>query len=200
MFAGAALNLRNCGGGSIVLTGVRKEESVKRAKRREFEVLKHKFSGNFTEFEQWQEQQRVKHLKASVNQDKFSSNKKSEVRCINGKDRIVINPILEWTNRDVWEFLNSVVRVPHCELYDQGFTRIGCIGCPMASRRERINQLNRYPYVKQKWLEVLRKMPLKKYDMTAEEVLEWWLSNQSLSQYAQSLNQTTIDYNEYDTQ
>lgn len=57
-----------------------------------------------------------------------------------GKDKIVINPIIDWTREDVWYFLNEVVKVEHCELYDKGWQRIGCLFCPMASQKEIIKQ------------------------------------------------------------
>jgi len=34
------------------------------------------------------------------------------------KRKTTINPIVDWTDEDVWEFLDDVARVPHCELYD----------------------------------------------------------------------------------
>lgn len=142
------------GEGKVVCTGVRKSESVRRSKRNEIEVSGHKFSGHMDEFEQWQEKRIRKKLK-NLNQDQFADAKESEVRCINGKDKILLNPIIEWSEEDVWEFLNKVVEVPHCELYDQGWTRIGCICCPMASVKATTRDEQRWPHVKEKWIKAI---------------------------------------------
>ena len=142
------------GEGKVVCTGVRKAESVRRSKRNEIEVSGHKFSGHMDEFEDWQEKRIRKKMK-NLNQDQFSDAKQTEVRCINGKDKILLNPIIEWSEEDVWEFLNKVVEVPHCELYDEGYTRIGCIGCPMATAKNQIKQFNRWPHVKEKWIRAI---------------------------------------------
>lgn len=40
-------------------------------------------------------------------------------------------PIIDWTEADVWEYLNGL-GVPHCRLYDEGFRRIGCVCCPLS--------------------------------------------------------------------
>lgn len=142
------------GEGKVVCTGVRKAESVKRSKRNEIEVSGRKFTGHMDEFEQWQEKRIRRQLK-NLNQDQYSESKQTEVRCINGKDKILLNPIIEWSEDDVWEFLNKVVEVPHCELYDEGYTRIGCVGCPMATTKNQIKQFLRWPHVKEKWIRAI---------------------------------------------
>ena len=40
-------------------------------------------------------------------------------------------PICDWTDADVWEYLNSK-SIPHCSLYDEGYKRIGCVCCPLS--------------------------------------------------------------------
>ena len=45
-------------------------------------------------------------------------------------------PIFDWTDADVWEYLNGK-GLPHCSLYDEGFSRIGCVCCPLVPRRMR---------------------------------------------------------------
>ena len=50
---------------------------------------------------------------------------------------VMVNPILDWTEEDVWKFL----RYFGCEsnpLYHCGESRIGCIGCPIARRQRHV--------------------------------------------------------------
>lgn len=143
------------GAGQVTLTGVRHAESIRRAQRKVVEVSGHKFAGDLDEFDKWSEERIAKKFK-NVNQDEFSRDKRQEVRCINGKDSIIVNPIIEWSDADVWDFLNKVMEVPHCELYDPPFNRhrIGCILCPMSSMKTKLRDIELYPHIKQKWLEV----------------------------------------------
>ena len=52
-----------------------------------------------------------------------------------------ICPICDWTDSDVWEFLNSK-HIKHCSLYDQGYKRIGCVCCPL---NPSLRDAERYP-------------------------------------------------------
>ena len=59
------------------------------------------------------------------------SNRRSKRRltesCFKDKSRVFLNPIIDWSDEDVWEYLNGR-GLPHCSLYDEpGRTRIGCV-------------------------------------------------------------------------
>ena len=146
----------------MVLVGVRNSESVKRSKRKEVEVTDHKFSGDFDGFNEWSEKRRIKKQKKLAKDkaqfDQFSEHKEQMVTCINGKDKIVVSPIIHWSDDDVWEFLNDVLRVPHCELYDKGRTRIGCIMCPMSKKSQILKDIEEYPHVYEKWVKAIMQL------------------------------------------
>jgi phosphoadenosine phosphosulfate reductase len=142
------------GENKVVLVGVRHEESLKRSKRKEVEVSSHKFSGDIESFNEWSKKRRARKSK-DKNFDQFSEHKEQMVTCINGHDKIVVSPIIDWTEHDVWEFLNKVVEVPHCKLYDEGYHRIGCICCPMANMKNTIRDIKRYPHVKENWIKAI---------------------------------------------
>lgn len=74
------------------------------------------------------------------------------------KRKTTINPIVDWTDEDVWEFLNDVAKVPHCELYDEGFTRLGCICCPLSGRDNMLRDLERWPRYKELYIKAFDEM------------------------------------------
>lgn len=54
-----------------------------------------------------------------------------------------LHPIIDWTDKEVWEYIRANNLV-YCTLYDEGWKRIGCIGCPMAGAA-RIKEFQRWP-------------------------------------------------------
>ena len=99
------------------------------------------------------------------------------------RTKTVINPIIEWTDQDVWEFIREE-NVPYCSLYDEGFKRLGCIGCPMADK-QRLKEFARWPKYKQMYLRAIKKMmdireakgmPLRTR-RTVEDVWHWWMED-----------------------
>ena len=74
------------------------------------------------------------------------------------KRKTTINPIVDWTDDDVWEFIKEVAKVPYCELYDQGFTRLGCIGCPLQGREGMIRDFERWPGYRKLYIRAFEQM------------------------------------------
>lgn len=92
-----------------------------------------------------------------------------------------LHPIIDWTEADVWEFILEH-KLPYCSLYDEGFKRIGCVMCPMGSKRQRRRDIARFPNFYNAWMRTFDKM-LKTYPdhyttfHTAQDVMDWWLSD-----------------------
>lgn len=149
--------------GRVTLTGVRREESAKRAKRQILDI--NKKPRQFDEFER---------------------SDKIDVQCFgNGKEKITVNPILDWTETDVWRYLNDVVIVAHCELYDKGRHRVGCLFCPMKSRKEIVDDMKRYPHQFERLKETVAKIAetSKHFPNDPKGFIEWWLSGKSIEEY-----------------
>lgn len=97
------------------------------------------------------------------------------------RHKTTMNPIIEWTESDVWEFIKAE-GIPYCELYDEGWHRLGCIGCPMARRSGREHEFSRWPKYKHHYFVAFEKMIKqrilkgKKCDwQTAQDVFNWWM-------------------------
>lgn len=165
------------GVGKVTLIGIRRQESTRRSKRNEVEFGNHKFSGNF---------------------DQWSEHKEKMVACVGGNDKILVSPIIYWTERDVWEFLNGN-GIPHCKLYDEGYTRIGCILCPMSNYKSKIRDMKRYPHAKRNWIKTIQWLIDNGYSFTdnpnAEFGFNWWISGKSFDEfYADEVLQKKIDF------
>lgn len=147
------------GAGKVTLIGIRKAESSRRAKRNEVEINNRKFSGDLDGLEEYRQEQKAKRMKQKSKADGVNitnADEEQTLGCIHGKESLLISPIIYWTEQDVWEFLNDVVKVPHCSLYDEGWHRIGCIGCPMSSHKQKMIENERYPHVKRGWIKAIK--------------------------------------------
>lgn len=98
------------------------------------------------------------------------------------RNKTVINPIIDWTDEEVWEFIHEF-NIPYCELYDQGYKRLGCIGCPLGGGKNMKRQLERYPKYRRAYIRAFDKMceEIDKRGLakdswkTGEEVMKWWI-------------------------
>lgn len=96
--------------------------------------------------------------------------------------KVLVNPIVDWTDDDVWEFLR-VHGIKTNPLYECGYKRIGCIGCPMASKH-RYKQFEDYPIYRANYVRAFEKMLKAREDhgnktstswIDGEHVMRWWL-------------------------
>jgi phosphoadenosine phosphosulfate reductase len=108
------------------------------------------------------------------------------------KGKRIVNPIVEWLEEDVWEYLNSR-NIEHCCLYDEGFKRLGCIACPLAGADHMERDFLRWPKYKQSYLRafdkaiVLRKAKGKKCVWeNAEQMMDWWINGPEYHDYTDS--------------
>lgn len=177
------------GAGKVTLIGIRHEESSRRKKREEVEISQRKYSGDLAGLDEYRK---------SVNITNASDER--TLGCIHGKETLLISPIIHWTMADVWEFLNKVVRVSHCCLYDEGFPRIGCLCCPLPNPQYRMRDIERYPHLKRNWLKTIQwLMDNGKIKNTvfksAEDYFNWWISGKGVKQfYAENFLQRKLDF------
>lgn len=95
----------------------------------------------------------------------------------------MVNPIVDWTDEDVWEYLHHY----GCKsnpLYACGFGRVGCIGCPMAGANGQKREFARYPTYYRAYVRAFQKMVEARKAQglsnnvdweNGEDVMKWWL-------------------------
>ena len=103
--------------------------------------------------------------------------------CFKDGTKTYLHPIIEWTDADVWEYLNGR-GLPHCSLYDEpDGTRIGCVMCPF-NHRQMQRDAARWP----KFAAMYERACVAAYDKAITDGLErkawknghdmyrWWLT------------------------
>lgn len=168
----------HAGAGCCTCVGIRKAESQKRAKRHSVEVIGKRVGYDIVDGEL--------HEQNNWGSQLFDNEHKTNVYCVGGKDKVVISPIFDWTDNDVWSFIHTH-KLPYCDLYDKGFHRIGCLFCPMASTNEKAMEMKLFPkFAENVYIRAIRElMEQGKYDKfdTPQQVFNWWISNESVKDW-----------------
>ena len=124
-----------------------------------------------------------KSKKIILNNDNDEDRRLFESCTIKGKR--ICNPIVDWTDKDVWDYIRSE-RLQINPLYEKGFFRVGCLGCPMAGKR-RWMEFRLYPTYKRAYIRAFERMieviheegRITKWQ-TGEDVFEWWMEEETL--------------------
>lgn len=102
------------------------------------------------------------------------------------KAKRVVNPIVDWEDGDVWDFLEDA-KVPMNPLYAEGWCRVGCVGCPMAGKHGRELEFVRWPGYKNLYLLAFKNLLEERAArgrrtswQTAEDVFRWWMEYDNL--------------------
>lgn len=114
------------------------------------------------------------------------------------KAKRVVNPIIDWKDEDVWDFLGVGTQVlcgnynvtcngtPVNPLYDEGWCRVGCVGCPLAGKKTREEEFRRWHKYKDLYIKAFDRMLEErrlrgKVDgswragFTGKDIFNWWM-------------------------
>ena len=158
------------GGGKnrFIATGVRWAESTARKRRGGLEVLTSKPQS-----------------KLILSNDNDEDRRLFETCQLKGKR--VVNPIIDWKNDDVLDYA-AIEKISMNPLYCEGFYRVGCVGCPMASKKARAMEFARYPRIKAAYIRAFDRMMEERrrrskmngvFRMgdTGVDVFHWWMED-----------------------
>lgn len=169
------INMRFCcerikegmGAGCVVLTGVRAEESLKRSRYAETEI--------------WS---RRKEHQGKPRERDIAQIMENEHQCIKGKDRVMVRPILSWTEEEIWAFIR-LRNLPVNPCYTT-LGRVGCMFCPFASTKQIEAYENRYPKMLDCLLKHIEVWFLKFPNPTVKSAAmyyAWWKSKAKLNHF-----------------
>lgn len=165
-------------------TGVRKSESSKRQNRTALEYVASKKDNAIRKtFEEASE----------VFQEDIDNNPYGECRFITAAKRnrkLVVNPIIDWTDDDVWKYIHAA-NLKYNPLYDEGFKRVGCVGCILSGKKCMEKDFERYPKYEKLYRQTCQKLyekcmaegkPFyldKERTIAAkngDEIFDWWIN------------------------
>lgn len=157
------------GAGRYIVTGVRWAESEARKRSR-----------GIYEYPNADKQKRV-----ILNNDNDDRRRLME-HCMQQR-KMVCNPIIDWTDEDVWDFITDT-KIPVNPLYGCGFSRVGCIGCPMAGTKTRQKEFSFWPGYERLYIKAFDKMLAERrrrgktigWDIngaTGIDVFHWWMED-----------------------
>lgn len=164
----------------VTVTGVRWEESANRANNHDVVT----FTKPTTKLKKTLEENNADFRQTGkgivMNTDNDESRRMVE-QCYR-TNKTLMNPIIDWSEADVWRFLLDVANVESCGLYAEGFQRIGCIGCPLANGKQRAIELARWPKYKALYLNAFDRMLAERANkgketdwQSAQDVFDWWI-------------------------
>ena len=103
---------------------------------------------------------------------------------------ILVNPIYEWTDAEIWGYIHEN-NIAYNELYDMGYSRVGCILCPFAKKSEKQRDILTFPAYKERYIKAFEKMLEARKERgkddgnggvwkDAESVFKWWIEDKTI--------------------
>lgn len=189
------------GQGKVTITGVRWAESAKRKESAGLVNIIGKPKVTQRAAEENQLDYRINKMDGLILNDDNDENRRFVEHCYRTR-KTLVNPIVDWADQDVWEFLNHY----GCDsnpLYQCGFKRIGCIGCPMAGKH-RYFEFERYPRYKNLYIKTFDRMVKAREEreltnraiwQTGNDVFKWWMGENPLQLTFEELEMLSNEQN-----
>ena len=149
--------LKECNGeGRVTVTGVRWAESARRKAQHGVVDFKNKPVGTRKMADKLGANYETNKSGGIIMNDDNDENRRLVEQCYRTR-KTLVNPIVDWTDDDVWDFIHEY-HLPYCKLYDEGFKRLGCIGCPLSGKKNMIKDFERWPKYKELYIKAFQRM------------------------------------------
>lgn len=167
----------NTGKNRFIATGVRWAESSRRKNSRGIMELNSR--------------NREKRITLTTDNDE----KRRDFESCELKGQMTVNPIVDWEDTEVWDYIHGE-RLPINPLYCEGWKRVGCIGCPLATRGGRQREFMHWPKYEELYVAAFDRMleARKERNLESEgkkfvtddwqtgmDVFRWWMEDDNIS-------------------
>ena len=109
------------------------------------------------------------------------------IKTMKNHEDSIVNPIYEWTDEDIWDYIRQQSLKVN-PLYERGYNRVGCIGCPLAGYRQIKKEFADYPQYKQLYIAAFDRMIKARAAKnkqgsweSGQEVFDWWIGESKRS-------------------
>ena len=160
----------------ICAVGVREDESIKRRGRSEFSPITVKVNGKFRYYSYDHAAEVFEEAHQGLG-DAFDCLMITEMK---NKKEYIVNPIYKFVFSDIWEYIHTYIHTWN-PLYDMGYDRVGCVGCPLGGRKSMIKEFADFPVYKRNYIKAFDRM-LERYKerytntwKSGQDVFDWWV-------------------------
>ena len=80
----------------------------------------------------------------------------------------------------MWQFIREE-HIPYCSLYDEGFSRLGCVGCPKASQKSRDREFERWPRFERRWKLAIERLWDRLAGITMQRTRQEWYGSRTFA-------------------
>lgn len=167
----------------LCMTGVREAESSKRKGRDIFNTR----GGRYSEalFFSLDHALEVHQESQEIQDDAWDC---TLIKTMKEHNDVVVTPIYYWSDKEVWDYIKQE-NIPVNPLYELGYNRVGCVGCPLATYKNVMKEFSDFPTYKQAYIKAFDRMlevrkAAGKCDTgrndyhnweTGKDVFEWWI-------------------------
>ena len=178
------------GRGRTIVTGVRKAESFARSQKADFVRVTSRVKSAQKRFDELGIDYRVSDsggILLSWDNSSVRDNGDLIHHCFKNHT-VSINPIIDWSDDDVWSFL----RYYKCKsnpCYYMGFSRVGCVGCPLGGSKSMQSEFAKFPIYRKNIISAFDRMLANREKLgkpnrcnwhSGYDVFLWWVQSDIL--------------------
>lgn len=107
-------------------------------------------------------------------------------------NKVLVNPLINWSEDDVWKYISDE-HLPINPLYECGWNRVGCVGCPMASYKGRMQEFERYPKYRDRYIRIADKIVEVTKERAAKKGMQYTGAESGIKYFKRWMEDPNVD-------